>query len=94
MEYENNKFNSSIQQKLFFIERKYNEVNYIFIFSFPQRPVVNTILYSAHANGVLATGSAQARTSAWPPIDTSGNLLAHMSGGGNILAKSENSKHF
>ena len=28
--------------------------------------------------GVLAPGSAQARPSAQPPIDTSGNLLAHM----------------
>ena len=31
--------------------------------------------------GVLAPGSAHARPSARPPIDTSGNFLAHMSGG-------------
>ena len=29
--------------------------------------------------GVLAPGSAQARPSAWPPIDTSGNFPAHVS---------------
>ena len=52
--------------------------------------------------GVLAPGSAHARPSAQPPINTSGNSSAHMSGGGNcltvflinFLAKSENSKHF
>ena len=53
--------------------------------------------------GVLAPGSAHARPSAQPPIDTSGNLSAHMSGGGvklsesfliNLLAKSEISEHF
>ena len=48
--------------------------------------------------GVLAPGSAHARPSARPPIDTSGNFSAHMSGGVNcltvFLAKSENSKHF
>ena len=52
--------------------------------------------------GVLAPGSAHARPSARPPIDTIGNFSAHMSGGGNcltvflinFLAKSENSKHF
>ena len=52
--------------------------------------------------GVLAPGSAHARPSARPPIDTSGNFSPHMSGGGNcltvflinFLAKSENSKHF
>ena len=53
--------------------------------------------------GVLAPWSAHARPSARPPIDTSGNFSAHMSGGGgkcltvfliNFLAKSENSKHF
>ena len=51
---------------------------------------------------ILAPGSAHARPSTWPPIDTSRNFLAHMSGGGNcltvflinFLAKSENSKHF
>ena len=32
--------------------------------------------------GVLAPGSAHARPSARPPIDTSGNFSAHMSGGG------------
>ena len=31
---------------------------------------------------VLAPGSAHARPSARPPIDTSGNFSAHMSGGG------------
>ena len=31
--------------------------------------------------GVLGPGSAQARPSARPPIDTSGNFSAHMSGG-------------
>ena len=35
--------------------------------------------------GVLAPGSSQARPSAWPPIDTSGNFSAHMSGGGEIV---------
>jgi 3-deoxy-D-arabino-heptulosonate 7-phosphate (DAHP) synthase class II len=53
--------------------------------------------------GVLAPRSAHARTSARPPIDTSRNFSAHMSGGGinrlkvfliNFLAKSDNSKHF
>ena len=54
--------------------------------------------------GVLAPRSAHARPSARPPIDTSGNLSAHISGGGggklsdsfliNFLAKLENSKHF
>ena len=34
--------------------------------------------------GVLATGSAHARPSAWPHIDTSGNFSAHMSGGGEL----------
>ena len=29
--------------------------------------------------GVLAPGSAHARPSAWPPIDTSGNFSAHVS---------------
>ena len=29
--------------------------------------------------GVIASGSAHARPSALPPIDTSGNFLAHMS---------------
>ena len=32
--------------------------------------------------GVLAPGSAHARPSTWPPINTSGNFSAHMSGGG------------
>ena len=32
--------------------------------------------------GVLAPGSAHARPSARPPIDTSRNFSAHMSGGG------------
>ena len=59
---------------------------------------------SACAMGVLAPGSAHARPSAQPPIDTSGNFSAHISGGGggklsdsfliNFLAKLENSKHF
>ena len=52
--------------------------------------------------GVLAPGSAHARPSARPPIDTRGNFSAHMSWGYNclkvflinFLAKSENSKHF
>ena len=55
--------------------------------------------------GVLAPGSAQVRPSAQPPIDVSGNFLAHVSreGGGlkfskvfliNFLAKSGNSKTF
>ena len=35
--------------------------------------------------GVLATGSAHARPTARPPIDTSGNFSAHMSGGGEIV---------
>ena len=34
--------------------------------------------------GVLAPGSAHARLSARPPIDTSGNFSAHMSGGGKL----------
>ena len=34
--------------------------------------------------GVLAPGSAHARHSARPPIDTSGNFSAHMSGGGKL----------
>ena len=34
---------------------------------------------SASAEGVLATGSAHARPSARPPIDTSGNFPAHVS---------------
>ena len=34
--------------------------------------------------GVLAPGSAHARPSAQPPIDTSGNFSAHMSGGGKL----------
>ena len=52
--------------------------------------------------GVLAPGSAHAWRSTRPPIDTSGNFSAHVSGGGNFqniflinfLAKSGNSKHF
>ena len=66
------------------------------------------IWISAGADGgprsrVLAPGSAHARPSARPPIDTSGNFSAQMSGGGgnclivfliNFLAKSENAKHF
>ena len=35
--------------------------------------------------GVLAPGSAHARPPARPPIDTSGNFSAHMSGGGEIV---------
>ena len=35
--------------------------------------------------GVLTPGSAHARPSAQPPIDTSGNFSAHMSGGGEIV---------
>ena len=35
--------------------------------------------------GVLAPGSAHARPSAQPPIDTSGTFSAHMSGGGEIV---------
>ena len=34
--------------------------------------------------GVLAPGSAHARPSARPPIDTSGNFSAHMSGGRGV----------
>ena len=34
--------------------------------------------------GVLAPGSAHARPSARPPIDTSGNFSAHMSEGGKL----------
>ena len=34
--------------------------------------------------GVLAPGSVHARPSAQPPIDTSGNFSAHMSGGGKL----------
>ena len=34
---------------------------------------------SASADGVLAPGSAHARTSARPPIDTSRNFPAHVS---------------
>ena len=34
--------------------------------------------------GVLAPGSAHARPSARPPIDTGGNFSAHMSGGGKL----------
>ena len=34
--------------------------------------------------GVLAPGSAHARPSARPPIDTSGNFSVHMSGGGKL----------
>ena len=34
--------------------------------------------------GVLAPGSAHARPSARPPIDTSGNFSDHMSGGGEL----------
>ena len=35
--------------------------------------------------GVLAPGSAHARPSAQPPIDTSGHFSAHMSGGGETV---------
>ena len=35
--------------------------------------------FSLAPMGVLATGSAHARPSACPPINTSGNFLAHMS---------------
>ena len=35
--------------------------------------------------GVFAPRSAHARPSARPPIDTSGNFSAHMSGGGEIV---------
>ena len=38
--------------------------------------------------GVLAPGSAHARPSARPPIDTSGNISAHMSRGVVKLAES------
>ena len=34
--------------------------------------------------GVIAPGSAHARPCARPPIDTSGNFSAHMSGGGKL----------
>ena len=47
------------------------------IFKFPLAPM-----------GVLAPGSAHARPSARPPIDTSGNFSAHMSGGGVKLSES------
>ena len=43
------------------------------------------IILSAHANGGPRSGSAHARLSAKPPIDTSGNFSAHMSGGGKIV---------
>ena len=39
------------------------------------------IPYSIAPMGVLAPGSAHARPSARPPIDTSGNFSEHMSGG-------------
>ena len=50
----------------------------------------NIVQISAGADGgprsrVLAPGSAHARPSARPPIDTSGNFSAHMSGGGEIV---------
>ena len=47
--------------------------------------------------GALAPGSAHTRPSAQAPIDTNGNLWAHMSWRGGqkkILAISGNSKHF
>jgi hypothetical protein len=59
---------------------------------------------SARADGGPRSPSAHAWRSARPPIDTSGNFSAHMSGGGgencqrvfliNFLAKSENYKNF
>ena len=63
------------------------------------------LLNSASADGGPRSTSAHAWRSARPPIDTSGNFSAHMSGGGwgenfqnicliNFLAKSGNSKHF
>ena len=52
--------------------------------------------------GALAPGSVHARPSAQPPIDTSGNFSAQVSGGGktietfpiNFLAISGDSEHF
>ena len=43
--------------------------------------------------GVLASGSVHARPSAHPPIDTSGNISAHVSGRG-LNKISDDSKHF
>ena len=58
-------------------------------FSYPQFPISSLclVLITTANNplapmGVLAPGSAHARPSARPPIDTSGNFWAHMSGGG------------
>ena len=43
------------------------------------------VQYPLAPMGVLAPGSAHARPSARPPIDTSGNFSAHMSGGGETV---------
>ena len=43
--------------------------------------VDNNIKFPLAPMGVLAPGSAHARPSAKPPIDTSGNFSANMSGG-------------
>ena len=61
-------------------KKKKEKTNYL---KFPLTPM-----------GVLTTRSAHARPSARPPIDMSGNFSAHVSGGGDFLAKSCNSKHF
>ena len=45
---------------------------------------VNSLKFPLAPMGVLAPGSAHARPSARPPIDTSGNFSAHMSGGGKL----------
>ena len=47
----------------------------------PQRIFLNKILttFPLAPRGVLVSGSAHARPSAGPPIDTSGNFPAHMS---------------
>ena len=45
---------------------------------------MNDVEFPLAPMGVLAHGSAHARPSAEPPIDTSGNFSAHMSGGGKL----------
>ena len=72
--------NSSFQS----LNKKYNN-SFSFktcccVFFFKNKAVIFTVVkFPLTPIGVLAPGSAQARLSAWPPIDVSGNFTAHMS---------------
>ena len=81
-----------LYSQIFFINRKFFKKS---IFK------VQCLYISAHADGGPRSPSAHAWRSARPPIDTSGNFSAHMSGGEEKIVReffwstfSENFKNF